>query len=145
VTRRVWTFFYGSYMNPDVLAEVDLRPPVFEVARLDGFEITIGPRANLIPSEGAAVYGVLAEATQDELGRLYAHARDVLGESYLPEAVLVQTRDLKWRPALCYIAAEMERRPPEAAYVGRIVAAAKRFAFPRWYVDKLAGFLPPTT
>jgi hypothetical protein len=141
MTRRVWTFFYGSYMSPEVLAGIGLRPPSFEVARLDGFDIVIAPRANLIPEGGAAVYGVLAEATHEELGRLYAHARDVLGETYLPEPVLVQTADLKWRAALCYLAAAMERRPPDRAYVERIVAAAKRFAFPRWYLDKLESFL----
>jgi cation transport regulator ChaC len=141
MSRRVWVFFYGSYMSPDVLAEVGLRPPSFEVARLDGCDIVIAPRANLVPEGGAAVYGVLAEATHDELRRLYAHAQDVLGEVYLPEAVLVQTADLKWRTALCYIAPEMESRPPERAYVERIVAAAKRFAFPRWYLDRLARFV----
>jgi hypothetical protein len=33
VGRKVWTFWYGSYMNPAVLAEVDLRPGAFDVAR----------------------------------------------------------------------------------------------------------------
>ena len=145
MSRRIRTFFYGSYMNPAVLADVGVRPATFEVARPDGFDITIAPRANLVPESGASVYRVLAEATHEELGRLYTHARDVLGETYMPEPVLVQTADLKWRAALCYLAAVMESRPPERAYVERIVAAARRFEFPSWYLEKLAGFLPPAT
>jgi hypothetical protein len=127
-------------MNTAVLAEVDLRPDSFEVARLDAFDIRIEPLANLVRSDGSAVYGVLAQATHEELDRLYAHARNVLGAVYFPEAVLVQTRDLAWRPALCYIASAMEPRPAEPVYVERILRPARDFGFPSWYVEKLERF-----
>lgn len=142
MTRKVWTFWYGSYMNPAVLAEVDLRPESFQVARLDGYDISIEPLANLVPTDGASVYGVLAQATHEELDRLYAHARSVLGAVYLPEAVLVQTRDLTWRAALCYIAGAMAPRPAERAYIERILRPARDFGFPSWYVEKIERFLP---
>lgn len=81
-TPRVWTFFYGSYIDFDVLKEVDLIPQEWEVARLAGFDIRIEPRANLIRSDAGAVYGILATATADELTRLYtAHAQGVLGRT----------------------------------------------------------------
>jgi hypothetical protein len=89
---KVWVFFYGSYMNFGVLREVDIVPENWCVARLDGFDIRIQPRANLIRSDQHCVYGIVADATHAELTRLYAHAQDVLGELYLPEAVLVQTQ-----------------------------------------------------
>jgi cation transport regulator ChaC len=127
-------------MNASVLAEVDLRPEAFEVARLEGFDITIEPLANLIESEGASVYGVLAQATHEELSRLYAHARDVLGGTYAPQAVSVQTTDGNWRPALCYIADRMEPRTADPAYVERILQPARELGFPAWYVRKLEAF-----
>jgi len=142
MSRKVWTFWYGSYMNPAVLAESGLHPDAFEVARLDGYDIRIAPRANLVHADGFAVYGVLAEATHEELDRLYAHARNVLGEVYLPEAVLVRTRDGAWRPALCYIASAMEPRPPDRGYVERILRPARDLGFPSWYVEKIERFLP---
>jgi Gamma-glutamyl cyclotransferase, AIG2-like len=134
---RVAVFFYGSYMNRAVLAEVDLAPEVWEPALLPGFDIRIAPRANLVRSAQDVVYGVLASATHRELARLYAHAQDVLGESYLPEAVLVQTAGGLSRPALCYIAPEMSVREADPAYVERILAAARDLAFPEWYLAKL--------
>ena len=94
---QIWTFFYGSYMNFDVLGEVNYIPKKWEVARLAGFDIFIRPRANLVHSDQNSVYGILAIGTHAELSRLYAHARDVLGETYLPAL------DGKWKPALCYI------------------------------------------
>lgn len=136
---NVWTFFYGSYMNFDVLAEVDLSPTQWEAGRVADLQISIAPRANLTRSEGDVVYGIVAKANHAELNRLYAHARDVLGEVYLPEAVLVET-DMGARPALCYISHDMDPRPADPAYVHRIVAAAKRCEFPAEYVERLESF-----
>jgi hypothetical protein len=139
---RVWVFFYGSYMNLDVLREVDLVPPQWEVAKVMGFDITIAPRANLVPSEFDAVYGIVALATHRELQRLYDHARNVLGETYFPRAVLTEILDGKWRPALCYLAPEMAPRPAAADYVDRIVRPARELGFPDWYIARLESFRP---
>jgi hypothetical protein len=139
---RVWVFFSGSYMNFGVLSEVNLIPPHFEVATLAGFDISIRPRANLIASDQHRVYGIVTTATHSELQRLYAHAKEELGETYLPQAVLTEGLDGKWRPALCYIAPAMEPRPATADYVDRIVAPANEFGFPRWYIQRLESFRP---
>jgi hypothetical protein len=124
-------------MNFAVLKEVDLVPARWEVARLNGFDIRIRPRANLVRSESHCVYGIVATATHAQLARLYAHAKDVLGETYLPEAVLVETLDNKWRPALCYICPEMQPRSAESAYVDRIAGPARAYGFPAWYVARI--------
>ena len=137
---RVWVFFYGSYMNPDVLREVNIVPIDWEVARLHGFDISIRPRANLVRSEQHCVYGVVATATHGELARLYAHAKDVLGEVYLPYPVCVETRDGKSRPALCYMAPAMDPRPAEHGYLERILGPAREFGLPEWYVERLERF-----
>jgi len=141
-TPRVWTFFYGSYINLDVLKEVDLVPERVERATLAGFDIRIAPRANLIRSETHSVYGILATATHAELARLYVHSKDVLGETYLPEAVLARTSAGDYRPTLCYISPEMAPRPAEAAYVNRIVVAARQFQFADEYIARLLAFAP---
>jgi hypothetical protein len=139
---KVWVFFYGSYLNFGVLREVQVVPEQWEIARLHGYDIRIQPRANLVPSEQHCVYGIVARATHTELARLYAHARDALGEVYLPEAVLVQNLAGVWRPALCYLCPEMAPRAAEDAYVERIVAPAREFCFPDWYIARLESFRP---
>jgi hypothetical protein len=52
-----WVFFYGSYMDVDVLANLQVRPTTVKVAKLNGWEVTFGPLATLIPSKGNQVYG----------------------------------------------------------------------------------------
>jgi hypothetical protein len=134
---KVRVFFYGSYMNPAVLREMGLAPEHFDVARLDGYDIRIAPRANLVRSSEHCVYGVLVEATHAELSRLYAHAKDVLGETYLPHPILTQTQSGAWFPSLCYLAPSMVPRPPDPAYVDRIVRPARDLGFPDWYIRRL--------
>ena len=142
IEYKVWVFFYGSFMNLDVLKEVDLVPERYEVARLGGFDIDIQSRANLVRSDRRCVYGILVTATHAELDRLYEHASGVLGEIYLPEAVLVETGGGTWKSALCYIAPTMEKRPPATDYIARIVKPAKEYGFPEWYIERLESFLP---
>ena len=141
---KVWVFFYGSYMNFDVLREVDYSPEESFVARLSGYDIAIRPRANLIRSNEHVVYGVAATATHDELDRLYTeHAVGKLGERYLPHAVLVETLDGTFMPVLTYICPEMVPRPADAEYVERIARPARQRKFPDWYVRRIESFAAP--
>jgi hypothetical protein len=136
---RVWTFFYGSFINLDVLAQGGLLPERYEVARLPGFDIRIRPLANLVRSPLHCVYGIVATATHAELARLYAQSW--VG-TYLPEAVLVQTLGGDWRPALCYIAPTPEAGPAANDYIDRIVGPARAHGFPAEYVARLESFRP---
>jgi Gamma-glutamyl cyclotransferase, AIG2-like len=137
---KIAVFFYGSYMNRRVLAELELAPECWEPASVAGFDIRIAPRANLIAAPGHTVYGVLATATHAELERLYAHAHDVLGETYLPHPVIVRTDSGEPRPALCYIAPQMVERPAERDYVDRILEPARALGFPSEYLARLESF-----
>ena len=141
--HKVRVFFYGSYINPDALAEVDYAPTDLTVARLPGFDIRIHPLANLVPSSEGSVYGVLTTGTHRELERLYDHAEHVLGGRYLPEAVLVLTRDGHYIPALTYISHTMEDQLPDMDYLERIAGPAQAYGFPDWYIEKLRSFAPP--
>lgn len=142
IEPRVWTFFNGSYINLNVLREVTFVPEKWEVARLAGFDIRIQPRANLVRSDQHSVYGMLATGTHAELARLYDHAKNVLGEVYLPEAVLAETREGQWKPAMCYICLAMSPRPAAKDYVDRIVTPAREYGFPAWYIQRLESFRP---
>ena len=135
----VWTFFYGSFINLDVLKQVDCVPGRYEVAKLSGFDIRIAPLANLVRSEQHCVYGVVATVTHEDLRRLYSQAW--VG-TYLPEPVLVETRDGTWRAAFCYVAPAMEPRPPADDYIDRIVGPARQYGFPEWYIARLESFRP---
>lgn len=137
--RRVWTFFYGSFMNPQVLAKADVHPTEAQRARLDGWDLRIAPRATLVPSEGRHVYGVLAQLTHPELEKLYT--KDWFGfGTYLPEAVLVTDSVGHHRPALSYIAWQSEGGVPSAEYLEEMVVISKELEFPPEYVSRIEAF-----
>ncbi len=69
--HKVWVFFYGSYINPDVLDEVGLRFEQREVSILTGFDLIIAPHANLARDAAKVVWGVLSTFTHADLARLY--------------------------------------------------------------------------
>ena len=139
---EVWTFFYGSFINLEVLAALDYRPRRHAVASLPGYDLTIAPLANLRRVDGATAWGIVATGTHADLARLYDHAEHELGGRYLPEAVLVQLESGEWRPALCYIAPRLSGAPAAADYVARIAAPARKLGFPDWYLDKIESFSP---
>ena len=139
MNRSVDVFFYGSYINLDVLREVDLIPQSIENAMLRGYEILVRPLANIVPAERGIVFGILATATHAELARLYQHAAEILGGIYLPHAVIVETNG-GLRPALCYISNRSKQSAADPEYVERIVAPARDYGFPDWYIDHLKSF-----
>lgn len=142
IAPPVWVFFYGSYINLDVLREVDLVPGAWCKATVSGFDLVIAPRANLVRDPSRMVWGFLATATHAELARLYSeHAQGVLGETYLPEAIVAVDEAGRLQPALTYIASDMTPRPAERAYVERIAVPAQRAGFPPDYIAKIRSFV----
>jgi hypothetical protein len=138
--RKVWTFFYGSFMDSDVLAKADVHPTGLQLARLDGWELKIAPRATLIPSEGRCVYGILAQLTHPELDKLYT--KDWFGfGTYLPEAVIVTSAAAGQLAAMCYIAWQIEGGKPTEEYVGKILSVAREYSFPEEYVRHIQSFV----
>jgi hypothetical protein len=134
MAKHVRVFFYGSFINRQVLAAVGLVPDRVEVARLWGFDIQAQPLVTLAPSDRDCVYGIVCEATHTELQRLYDQEWVA---AYQPEAVLVQAEDGRVFPALCYIAPPGDPVPAAADYIDRIVGPAEEYRFPDWYVKRL--------
>lgn len=135
--KRVWVFFYGTFMSPSVLAAQGIHVPCVVPARLNGFRLTMRSRVNLRRTDRSCVYGSLAALTHEELAGLYSKLEQNFGLTYLPEAVLAETLDEALRPALCYIAPQMDEQPPEPEYVRQLAGAVRELGLPEWY----AGYI----
>lgn len=138
--RRVDVFFYGTYINFDVLNEAGIYERPFQAARLAGYRLEIGPLANLVPDDASQVFGIVTRLTHRELDHLYlGHARE-LGGVYLPEAVLVSNVRNNLIPVLCYISHDMEWADAAPDYVDRIAGPAREYGFPADYVAHIESF-----
>jgi len=71
-SASVTVFFYGLFMDPDVLTKKGADPKGFRLARVEGYGLRIGERATLKASEGEQVFGSVMNLTAEELEHLYA-------------------------------------------------------------------------
>ena len=132
---RVDVFFYGLFMDADVLREyqvpaIDPRP-----AYAEGYALRIGRRATLIAFAGKRAYGMVYALTEDELDRLYS-APGL--EAYRPEPLLVQLADGKTLPVLCYVCPRPQPGENNMEYAARLRAVLEKLKFPRDYISSVS-------
>lgn len=132
VSRSLEVFFYGLFMDRELLERKGLRPTNLRIATVHGFALRIGERAALVPDPTAKVHGVLMRLTHAELETLYSEP-GVRG--YRPEAVLAKTHDGDEVPAWCYNLPDMPAAEEvNTEYAGRLRALAERVGLPAEYV-----------
>lgn len=136
--RPIEVFFYGLFMDPEVLAGRDIapaRPP--RRARADGYGLRIGRRATLVPAPGEHAYGMVYALTQAELDRLYGQPGL---EAYRPETITVRDLDGPSLAAVCYnLAATPSPDEANAAYGRELRDVLLRLGFPRDYATNVAS------
>lgn len=133
--RQVDAFFYGLFMDVEVLRQSGAKPANPRRAYVAEFALRVGQRATLVPSPGARAYGMLIALTHAELERLYT-APGL--EHYRPEAVLAQPIEGIAVPALCYNllqAPEAHERNPD--YALRLKSVLTKLGFPEDYVASI--------
>jgi Gamma-glutamyl cyclotransferase, AIG2-like len=130
--RRVSVFFYGLFMDPELLRGKGLEPVNPRRARVPGMRLCIGNRAALEVDASGEVYGFLVDLTHAEIERLYAEPGVAV---YRPEAVMAESDEGAPRAALCFNlpdAPDPHKRNPE--YVLELRELAARLGLPDDYV-----------
>lgn len=135
--RRIDVFFYGLFMDADLLRAQGLHPGKPRFARLDDWALVIGNRATLVPRLGSQVYGVVMDLTQAELTPLYAEPSVA---DYRPEAVLLRMDDGSTIAALCYnLEIDEQGSETNRIYAAKLHALAERLGLPEGYREVLRG------
>jgi hypothetical protein len=139
-TESLNIFFYGSFMDLELLRTLGVVPKTFGKAELKNWSIAFSSMATLVQSEGDSVYGTIAELSRDEVRMLYT--RDDL-KHYSPVDIAVATERNKRVPAQCYISKPGAGQKPSVEYLRRVIQAAESLGFPPAYLAKLRRI--PTT
>src|SRR5690349_14588408 len=98
-SRRNDVFFYGLFMDAELLRSKGASPQDIRRAKAPSFALRIGRRATLCRERKASAYGMLMELTHEEIEKLYS---DDSVHAYRPEAILVQLDDGSEIPALTF-------------------------------------------
>lgn len=135
--RRVDVFFYGLFMDPELLRAEGYTPQDIQIAFIEGFAVCVGQRAWLTSAPGKRAYGAIMSLTHAELERLYSVPSL---EAYKPEPILAHLTGGPVIPALCYNLPEppdSSERNPE--YLAKLCAVAQKVGLPPNYLAMLEG------
>ena len=133
--RSVDIFFYGLFMDVELLRNQRMMPLSPRRAFVDGFTLRIGQRATLVPTATGRVYGIVLRLDQHEIVELYSAAGL---RHYLPEAILVRTLEGQEYPALCYTLPEPpspDEHNPE--YAAKLKQLLQSLNFPSDYIASI--------
>ena len=131
--RRIEVFFYGLFMDAELLRSKGAHPENIRTAAVSGFELRIGQRATLLRKAGTCAWGMLMQLTHSEVEQLYSEPSV---QVYRPEAVLVQVSDGSVLPALCFNLVNPpspEENNPE--YAAKLKQLAIRLRLPSDYIE----------
>lgn len=133
--HRITVFFYGLFMDGDLLLSKGAHPTHARPACVRGFALRIGQRATLIPNAESSAHGIIMELSHAEIEQLYSEASV---SAYRPEAVLAQLTDGSYVPALCFNLV-VPPAPEEAnsAYAMKLRELARRLKLPSGYVESI--------
>jgi hypothetical protein len=130
----VAVFFYGLFMDANLLRARGMRVLDPQVARLDDFRLRIGARATLVPAPGRTAYGILMWMPADDLQHLYAEPSV---SAYVPQAVEVTSSGGERVAATCYNLPEpLQDLRPNREYAQKLRDLAATLGLPP---DYLAG------
>ena len=134
-SRRIEVFFYGLFMDADLLRTKGAHPVNIRAACVPGFALRIGQRATLLRRPDARAHGILMELTHSEIEQLYSEASV---RAYRPEAVIAELTDGSRVPALCFNLL-VPPRPEEAnsEYASKLRELARRLGLPSDYVESI--------
>ena len=133
--RRVDVFFYGLFMDQELLRVKGVRPAAVRLASVQGFQLRIGQRASLVPDHSGCVHGVVVSLSRPELEQLYSEPSV---RAYQAEAVLAHISGGDVIAALCF---NLDQPPlsnehnPE--YVAKLRVVAKQVGLPEEYVASI--------
>ena len=127
-------FFYGLFMDENLLAEKGVNASDTCIGYIDGFRLRIGERATLERREGARAYGVAMEVADEDLRQLYAE--DSVAD-YVPETVVVELVDGGAARATCYNLPGDRVAGTNKCYAQSLTELATRLGLPGDYIDQV--------
>ncbi|WP_417623843.1 gamma-glutamylcyclotransferase family protein [Paremcibacter congregatus] len=130
-------FFYGLFMEEELLIAKNIAPVNKGLAVLPGYALRIGDRATLLPDPAGVCHGVLMDISPSEADDLYGEGSVA---DYVPETVQVQTREGQTVSALCYNLPADKISGHNAAYATHLLKLAEKLGLPQDYLTQIRAF-----
>jgi hypothetical protein len=130
----VKVFFYGLFMDVNLLKTKGIRPAEVSVGLVDGYGLRIGERATLVRRPDGRAYGAMMNISPGEATDLYAE--DSVAD-YLPEPITVELMDGTQVEATCYNLPSDQVTGANKGYAESLLEVATTLGFPDSYLDQI--------
>jgi hypothetical protein len=128
ITRDV--FFYGLFMDEDLLRSSGVNPRRPRRAVVPGYRLRIARRARLEPRFGAQAFGMVFALTDREIASLYAEPGL---ELYRPEALVASFEDGTLAAVTAFNLGEAHAAArPNPDYTAKLRVVFERLGFPTY-------------
>jgi len=118
-------FFYGLYMDEEILKSKGVKPRNKRRAIADGYALRLGNMATLLKKENATAYGMVYSLTHEEMDILYKNSGLT---QYVNEALMVELEDKSNIVTLCSVLLDepkADERNDE--YYQKLVSCMKKY------------------
>ena len=136
MTRSV--FFYGLFMDDDLLKKKGLNPSATKIVHVVGYGLRIGERATLIKSTQERSYGSVIQLSNDELEILYG---DKSVEDYIPEEVTITDINGTRSAAVYYILSIEKLSGRNRKYAKSLAVVARKIGLPEEYIGEIETWI----
>jgi len=131
-------FFYGLFMDADLLRDKGLNPTDPELARVEGYGLRIGARAMLEASSGERAFGSIMDLGEEELAMLYG---DKSVADYEPKPLLAIDTRGKSREVISYLLPMEKASGRNREYARLLALAARKVGLPDDYIDEIETWI----
>lgn len=131
-------FFYGLFMDEDLLRGKGFHPSNGRVAYARSYGLRIGEKATLVKSASENSYGIVMELSNEELDSLYS-APGVT--EYVPEPIEVTELDGTSYKVTCYNLPISKLTGSNKEYAESLSVTAQKMGLPGSYIDQILSWI----
>lgn len=127
-------FFYGLFMDADLLREKGLSPSNPELARVEGYGLRIGARATLEASAGERAFGSIMDLGEEELNALYGEEGVA---DYEPRQLVAIDSQRNSLQVITYLLPMAKLSGRNREYARLLAITARKVGLPDDYIEEI--------
>ena len=121
-------FFYGLYMDPDILLQKGVEPRNPRMGKVENYKLKIGNKATLLRETGAVAHGMVYSLTHAEINSLYWGAGL---DEYAAEAMRVKAGSNDISALCCNLIVPPEENESNQEYQTKLIQVMAKLGIPQ--------------
>ena len=131
-------FFYGLFMDDDLLREKGLSPSNTKLAHVAGYGLRIGERATLATSKDERAFGSIMDLSVEELGVLYGEKSVA---DYVPKRLVAIDMQGNSLEVISYILPMKMVSGSNSEYARLLALTARKIGLPDDYINEIETWI----